>query len=360
MKLKFLGVLLLACLMTVSVANATCDWDGSAGDHLWSNGNNWTSGGVSPPAVWPPTALTETMDLPLTDWTNLDQNWQCGILLFNAAAASGITSTLNVSGNTLIVEKNSSELMSLSKNGATGVVNQSYGTVIVRYSNVGGLTPAGGTGQLRMNNSSAAGSNGVYNLSGGLLEVQILNKGDKTRTASFVGTGGTLSVLTTIVKFGMISEGTTGFQLGSTTYAPGGLLRANATNVGTAAGVSGKDDFDAQTGTLEFDIGNPSGDTVTQLGQRLIVENATLKVNDLGTTTIFDWDVWKFTDDAATVSEGLYGGDFAHVNLPAGWSYSWVSLIDDARVDTLRIHAIPEPATIALLSLGLLAIRRKK
>jgi hypothetical protein len=304
------------------------------------------------------------MQIGLNTTVTVDQSWQCGILLLHGASGAGITTNLNVgSGVTLDVEKGSTELLSLSKNGAVGVVNQSGGTVYVRRSTTGGLTTVGENGQLRLNNSGAVGSSGTYNLSGGLLEVQVLNKGDKTRAGDFVGTGGTLSVLTTICKFGMQSENAAyGFKLGSSTYAPGGLLRAEATNIGTAAGNTSKDDFFANTGILEFDIGDGFGDTVTQLGQMLVVEDATLKVNDISPIShAFDWDVWTFTDDGATLSEGRYGGDFANVILPPGWSYSWVSLIDDVRVDTLRIHAVPEPATIALLGLGsLIAVRRRK
>ncbi|MCJ7542989.1 MAG: PEP-CTERM sorting domain-containing protein [Phycisphaerae bacterium] len=315
------------------------------------------------------------MNINLTANVNISASFQCGLLKFKGAV--GITTTLNQAVEaTLICQKaGSSELLALSNAGCTGSMYQSAGTVYVRQSTTGGLTTVGENGQLRLVGSAAVGASGYYYLEGGLLEAQIINKGDKTRNGNFVGSGGTLAILNTVAKFGMLSENVNyGFRLGSTLYAAGGVLRVSSTRVGTdiSGAVTGKDDFLAQTGTLEFDVADctahydgTAADLVTQLGQQLIVENAKLKVNALPGLVITDpdwyWDVWRFTDDGATASEGRYGGDFANVNLPAGWWHSWENLIDDARVDTLRIH-VPEPATLALLVMGgsALLIRRKR
>jgi len=313
---KRIAIVCSLLLALGGVASAVTVWTGTV-DSDFNNSGNW-----NPSAPWPP-ALTEEMNINLTANVNVTGNFQCGMLKFKGAA--GITTTLNVDDDVILItqKSGSSELLSLANGACTGTMNQSAGTVYVRQSTTGGLTTPNENGQLRLV-QNAAGS-GHYYLEGGLLEAQIINKGAKERNGNFHGSGGTLAILNTVAKFGMLTENANyGFRLGSTLYSPGGVLRVNSTRVGTDAtgAVTGKDDFLAQTGTLEFDIANltahsdgTAADLVTQLGQALIVSEATLKVNALPGLVITDpdwyWDVWTFTDDGATANQGRSGGDFA-------------------------------------------------
>jgi hypothetical protein len=118
-------------------------------------------------------------------------------------------------------------------------------------------------------------------------------------------------------------------------------------------------DYTAGTGAiLNIDIAGASDyDKVTQYGAKAILGGATMNIDLLSGYTPAvgsTYDVWSFFDGT---SVELGSGA---VVLPTGWSSSWVDLNADASPDTLRLTYTPEPATIALLGLGFLAMRRNK
>jgi hypothetical protein len=317
----------------------------------WSDGTKWGNG-------VPPT-ITETANI-FNGTATLDSSQTIGQLLMANGLATDV-GVLNInSGTNLTVAKSTTEVFGIGKvTGATATVNHSGGTVTV-------YSTTATTGELRLAN--VAGTTSNYNLSGtGFLDVQILNRGDKTRTgAKFTATGGTLAVRTSIIKWGLVSENAGyGFYQGGCTLAPGALNTIGAITMGN--GTSNKMDYIMEDNAgasrfskVLFDLGNGNSnpalsvnDMITSWGNFTI--NGELLVNFMGTYAVGDkWNVW--TVEGTQVAS--YSGSGAFDLLPSYIKANWIDTGNGT--DTLQLEYIPEPATIALFGLGLLAIRRNK
>jgi len=269
--------MLLAFLLTYgNVANAASTWvSGNTG--VWTDSANWDTLPADP--------TTETININHGTST-LDDGWTIGILLMGNGLATDV-GVLNINtGANLTITKGSTELLGLSRvTGATATINHSTGTVRVYHA-------TNTTGEVRLANTGGTVAN--YNLSGdGILDTQVLNRGDKSRTtANFNATGGTLAVRTSIIKWGLVSAGFTGFHQGGCTLAPGGLSTVSAT-VTTGNGSNEMDYFMDPTSKICFDLGNGNSDASLSVGDKMTAYgnfqiNGELLVNFLGSAAVGD------------------------------------------------------------------------
>ena len=351
---RYVVVLLLVGLMA-SVASATWYWEGDVSNN-WSDTGNWNDGTVSPPATVPHTA-TERMNVP-SGTVNVNVSDQIGFLHMgrndNGGTLGNSTVNVNTAGTTLTVTTGSGELVSVAySDGYTNALNVSAGRLNVYRGT--------GVGELRLNHVYTATTKGNVNLSEtGVIDVEYLNKGDRAAGGNFAATGGTLVARNIINKFGLVGEGYTGFRLGGARLEVASYADRNNVIGSVALGSGQSMDFIMDsTSKVNFDLGlsaNNGGvagtnwDLLTSRGFYTIAGQ--LLVNFLVAPTIGDyWDVWKILGGYEATFSGLGSFD----NLPSNIQASW-----ENGGDTLRLTYIPEPATIALFGLGLLALRRNK
>jgi hypothetical protein len=221
-----------------------------------------------------------------------------------------------------------------------------------------------GVGELRLNHVYTATTNGNVVLSGtGVIDVEYLNKGDRAAGGNFSATGGTLIARNIINKFGLVSDGYTGFRLGGATLEMASFTtRSNEIGSVKLGDGQNMDFLMDSTSKVKFDLGlsqNKGGvagtnwDLLTSRGNYTI--DGELLANFLVAPTIGDyWDVWTIL----TGYTNTYSGSGLFDTLPSYILAQWIDT--GAGTDTLRLTYLPEPASIALFGLGLLAIRRNK
>jgi hypothetical protein len=313
---KCLGILLMVCLIASS-AFATNSWTASTGS--WGTATGWSRG-------WVP---SDTEQVKINGGTTCTLDVDAGtfaaykVTVGTTTSAEGVLNIVNpgalISGLEIQVGDSS---------GYLGRVNQSGGTVSLPYisgkasklevgykQGVGNYTISGGTiagdsvySQLQVGASGATGGNGTFTVSGtgGSINIAYLYVGASTATAQYTGTG--------TMAF-EINGGVSAINAGSVYIDPTDAVAAVA-NLSVA-----------KTGAL------PTGNIIL--------------INNTGVNAVtgeFDNYVW-----GSTVTVG--GLNYTLTN-------TYIGGVDGLANDIALV--IPEPATIALLGLGLLAIRRNK
>jgi len=328
MKVKIL-VVVLACLMATG-AYATNSWKATSGETYWSEATGWSSGAI-------PDDSTTQGQVKLAN--NSGAYAPCTL---NSDAGTFSVNKVTIGGTATSGLWADSPQLFIVDGGIIGIgVEMQVGD---SSSKRGRVVQTGGTvnltGKLEVGYKSVAGYGGTYTISGGAIA-------GSSGGRLYVGGGGAAG-----------SEGVLTIQGSAATIDVAYLYVGCSSSTGTYTG----------TGTVAFEVVNGAV-TAINAGSVYIddpTNKAATSITSLlvsGTGTAPTSDILLINNTGTSAVSGVFDdaaeGTIFNVNgVNMALTYTYIGGIDGLANDVALV--IPEPATIALLSLGLLAIRRKK
>jgi hypothetical protein len=347
MKKKFLGVLLI-CLMAGSVLAAGPAWVGPIG--------NWTEAAKWNPAAVPSLADTnEIKDTVVSSQITVNTNvglYTGAKITIGAGPAESQAAKLYVQPEGYI---GSGTELKLSDTGAGGSGGK-YGYLI----QTGGTVDTGSAGKVEV--GYKAGGIGSYTISGGSLIMTASNSTSQLIVggSGAVGSTGTFDVIGTAPVI-TLNRLWVGAKDSSGGYNGTATMKLEASSPGS--GVSSIKLTNAGTGVYIDPVNNAVAnlDVTSLVVSSTALPSVIVLIETLGTaavTGVFD----SVLDGDSTGSGAQNSTVMLKDELNNLHQYTLTYLYNangDGKTNDIAL-IIPEPATIALLSLGLIAIRRNK
>jgi hypothetical protein len=197
----------------------------------------------------------------------------------------------------------------------------------------------------------------VYNLSGGTMNTGVIRKNHQS-TSVGVGlndTGGTITIRNNMYRTGSWDGTRVTWTQGASTLEVGGSI--GVVNIGVSNYEQRHTTTDGSI--IRIELASDASYDYGRASDNANFTDGTLNIVALGSyvpayNTTFD--IWKTDLKAGKSGTGTF--DQITDNLAGYFTAAWVNGVGAS--DTLRITYVPEPATICLLGLGLLAIRRRR
>lgn len=347
MKLKVLGVLLVVCLMATSAFAATIGNWGTADYTVgsWNDPTKWQAGTVPVPTTSASDEIKATRigsDMTVDGISGASYDYIQRLSLCSTNSAAPVIMRIKQTGATTAFGMGEMRIGSPT----SGTVN-AYAEV---YQTGGTLTVNDFYVARNKQQASGTGGNALYKISGGTLQVR--SSAPSTAGRIFIASYAETSGVAGVGRFVIDGDSST--------------INMNHLLVGSATVSTGNGDA-----TLEYQLtsaGKVSKITVVDTKLDQVAASLTKLVVNATTAPIDDILLVENTGSTAVLGlfdtiNGIAASEGAIVNL-AGADYALTYLYDSV---TKTVGAgndialwIPEPATIALFSLGLIAIRRKR
>ncbi|MEN6383651.1 MAG: PEP-CTERM sorting domain-containing protein [Phycisphaerales bacterium] len=318
MKMKSL-VIILVCLMATSVF-ATNSWKATGGEQYWSEASGWTAG-----------IPDDSQQIKLA---NNSGNFAPCIL--NTAAVNLVTNKLTIGGTASSGLWADSPLLTIVDGGSIGIGNElqigDSSSKRGRLVQTGGTLNITGTGKVEVGYKSVAGYGGTYTISGGTVA------GSET-SKLMVGGGGAAN-----------SEGVLTIQGSAASITVGFFSVGCSDSVGTYAG----------TGRVAFEVvnGNVSainaGKTyIDPLGAANSITSLLISATGAAPTA----DILLINNTSNDAVLGVFDNAAEGAIFTLGGVDMTLTYAGGDGNDVMLL--IPEPITMVLFGLGLLAVRRK-